>query len=1098
MKKVLLLLVALPFLSFGQNAFDLRSPKNPNAKAPTVEADVIDGRNSNQTSFRSPIPFQLDAGANVPSAVKYEVKYEPDNGLPIYVEVLSPVEQGGLGVAEVPEEYTLSSVLSDLPGLFQWDEHTKLVKHSQSRDKFGYTHIKYQQYTRGLKVNGGEWILHLQGDKVLRGNGRIYPSVAHLAEVSVSEAEAITLAEGFIYANHKAYRAPSEFGVAFNRSSHTHFLLDYAVSVGIIAQQIYTVEVRPTDMNVYEVYIDAQSGTVLKVVDVLCEIDGPKTATATDLNSQNRTVKSYQLGSTYYMIDATKSMWTNSQPSGFPNNPVGAIWTIDAGNTAAQSFNQVSSSNNTWSERSSVSAHANAGLAFDYFKNTHARNSLNGSGGTIISVVNVSDDDGSSLANAYWNGQAMFYSNGGNTFTPLSGALDVAGHELTHGVISNTANLEYEGQSGAINESMADVFVAMIDRDDWKMGEDIVRPGILPGGALRDLKNPHNGTTSNGRGYQPENMGEYFTGSADNYGVHINSGIVNRAFYLTATGTGMSKDKAEDIWYKALTDYLTKRSKFLDLRYACADAAKDIFTGADETAALAAINNAFDIVQIYDSNGGSTGGGGTGGGSDIPVNPGSENIISFNISTSPANTFERRYTDGDMPLALSTTLPSKKASVTDDGAVMFYISSTDELRRIFLSSPYTEATVSNDDFSSVAVSKDGKRVATVSAVQDGKISVYDFATEVWTDFTLYNPTYTEGVDAGNVNYADAIEFDNTGQFILYDAQNELTNASGNNISWWDVGVLRVWDNGANSWGDGKVEKVFSSLPDGVSIGNATYAKNSPFIIAYDYISATENKVVGTNLLTGKTADIFNNSKLGYPNFSNKDDKIIFDAETTDGGDVIAILDLADTKIEPKTSAVATVLIQNSKWGVWYANGQRSLLSDKKELLSFSLPAVEGAPQGVFSGTNITVNVPLGTDLSSLTPTFTYSEDAVVVVGNTEQVSGVSGNNFGSSVLYKVTAQDGSFTNYAVRVNIVITGVDKLQNSVSVYPNPVTDKLMINTTLNVLKVVLTDISGGEVDADITSGMIDMKAISAGMYLVHIQTRKGVITKRVMRL
>jgi hypothetical protein len=86
----------------------------------------------------------------------------------------------------------------------------------------------------------------------------------------------------------------------------------------------------------------------------------------------------------------------------------------------------------------------------------------------------------------------------------------------------------------------------------------------------------------------------------------------------------------------------------------------------------------------------------------------------------------------------------------------------------------------------------------------------------------------------------------------------------------------------------------------------------------------------------------------------------------------------------------------------------------------------------------------------------------------------------------------------VRVNIVITGVDELQNNVSVYPNPVTDKLMINTTLNVLKVVLTDISGGEVDADITSGMIDMKAISAGMYLVHIHTGKGVITKRVIRL
>ena len=778
------------------------------------------------------------------------------------------------------------------------------------------------------------------------------------------------------------------------------------------------------------------------------------------------------------------------------------------GYTAAQSFSHVTSANNVWSEKSSVSAHANAGLAFDYFKNTHARNSINGSGGSIISVVNVSDDDGSSLANAYWNGQAMFYGNGGSTFDPLAGALDVAGHELTHGVISNTANLEYEGQSGAINESMADVFGAMIDRDDWKMGEDIVKPGIFPGGALRDLQNPHNGGTSlNSRGYQPENMSEYYTGSQDNFGVHINSGIVNRAFYLTATGTGMSKDKAEDIWYKALKDYLTKRSQFLDLRYACVDAAKAIYNGADETVALAAIDNAFDIVQIFDPNGGSTGGGSTGGGtggdSDIPVNPGSENIISFNISTSTATTFERRSNDGSSEFGLSTTLPAKKATVTDDGTVMYYISAANELRRIVLSSPYAESTVSNDDWSSVAVSKDGNRIAAVSTDQDGKIYVYDFITQIWTEFILYNPTYTAGVDAGNVNYADAIEFDNTGQFILYDAQNELTNASGNNITWWDVGVLRVWNNSTNSWGDGKVEKVFSSLPDGVSIGNATYAKNSPFIIAYDYITSNENvadeyKVVGTNLLTGSSADIFANAKLGYPNFSNKDDKIIFDAQTTTGVDVIAVQDLADTKLEPKAGTSPEALILNAQWGVWYANGQRSLLSDKKEMFTFSLPTVEGAPQGVFDGNTITVNVPLGTELAGLIPTFTYSEDALVLVGSTLQVSGVSANSFGSSVTYTVTAQDGSTQDYTVRINIVIAGVSEIDQKVSVYPNPVSSLLRIYTTHPVIDVTLCTLDGVQIDAQTRDGIVDMTELSAGVYIVKIHTSKGLIVRRVVKL
>ena len=110
--------------------------------------------------------------------------------------------------------------------------------------------------------------------------------------------------------------------------------------------------------------------------------------------------------------------------------------TLDANYTSTSNldYKYVTSTNNTWSQRNAVSAHNNATRAFRYFKDTFGRNSLNDKGGNIISFVNVTEDDGSSMENAFWNGKAVFYGNGGTTFTSLAGALDVAAHELGHGV----------------------------------------------------------------------------------------------------------------------------------------------------------------------------------------------------------------------------------------------------------------------------------------------------------------------------------------------------------------------------------------------------------------------------------------------------------------------------------------------------------------------------------------------------------------------------------------------------------------------------------------------------------------------------------------
>ncbi|MBC6463973.1 M4 family metallopeptidase [Actinomadura alba] len=201
------------------------------------------------------------------------------------------------------------------------------------------------------------------------------------------------------------------------------------------------------------------------------------------------------------------------------------------------------------------------GVAFDFFEAAYRRNSIDGAGLPMISTVHYGRD----YDNAFWNGAQMVYGDGdGTLFTAFTGPLDVTGHELTHGLTQHTANLDYYGQSGALNESMSDVFGALIkqyhlghtaDQADWLIGAGLLAPGVN-GVALRSMKEP--GTAYDdpnlGKDPQPGHMNDYVETYRDNGGVHINSGIPNRAFHLAATAIGgRAWERAGQIWYDTLT-----------------------------------------------------------------------------------------------------------------------------------------------------------------------------------------------------------------------------------------------------------------------------------------------------------------------------------------------------------------------------------------------------------------------------------------------------------------------------------------------------------------------------------------------------------------
>ena len=209
-------------------------------------------------------------------------------------------------------------------------------------------------------------------------------------------------------------------------------------------------------------------------------------------------------------------------------------------------------------------AHDGLQATLDLYADEFGRNSLDGRGMDIDASVHY----GRKYDNAAWTGSQMIFGDGdGTLFNRFTIAIDVMGHELTHGVTQYTAGLEYQGQSGALNESVSDAFGAMVRQRsasprqsaadaDWLIGAGLFAEGVQAV-ALRSMKEP--GTAYDdprlGKDPQPASMDDYVTTSEDNGGVHINSGIPNRAFALAAVGLGgYTWEKAGQIWYATLTD----------------------------------------------------------------------------------------------------------------------------------------------------------------------------------------------------------------------------------------------------------------------------------------------------------------------------------------------------------------------------------------------------------------------------------------------------------------------------------------------------------------------------------------------------------------
>ncbi|WP_027410551.1 M4 family metallopeptidase [Anoxybacteroides tepidamans] len=461
------------------------------------------------------------------------------------------------------------------------DEELTLI--DTQTDNLGMTHYKYTQSVNGVPVEGSEFIVHTDKDGIVKAtNGKLRPDASTKMKdkttAKITSKEAIELAWKHIGVAKKDTEPKTDTAPLVKGKSDVPDTVEksklvvyekngaYYLTHKVELQFIY-----PYPAN-WKIYVDASNGQIVDAYNAVA--DGATSGYGYGVLGDYKALNTYYSNGTYYLYDVTKPM-------------SGVIETRTAQNGSSLPGVYSVDSNNAWtasSQAADVDAHYYAGVVYDYYKNTHGRNSFDNNGATIRSTVHYSYQ----YNNAFWNGTQMVYGDGdGRTFAPLSGALDVVAHEITHAVTERTAGLEYRDQPGALNESMSDVFGYFVEPNDYLIGEDVYTPGVS-GDALRSLSNP----PAYG---QPAHMNNYVYTTDDNGGVHTNSGIPNKAAYLTISAIG--KAQAEKIYYRALTLYLTSTSNFSNARAALLQSAADLYGYGSAT--YNAVANAWNQVGVY-------------------------------------------------------------------------------------------------------------------------------------------------------------------------------------------------------------------------------------------------------------------------------------------------------------------------------------------------------------------------------------------------------------------------------------------------------------------------------------------------------------------
>jgi Zn-dependent metalloprotease len=527
-------------------------------------------------------------------------------------------------------------------------------------DRDGDAHVRYERTHDGLPVLGGDAVVHLDA------TGQLDASTITLrTQVRVPAAAQVS--------RRTAMRTAREHFTGSVEATTARQVVDALGGAPARAWEVEIHGVRPDGTpSRLHVLVDASTGAVRRSFDEIAEATG----TGRSIYAGTVTIQTGGSAGAFSLVDSTRGNGSTTDLRGATSG-TGSTFT-DADNVWG---------NGATSDRASaaVDAHYGAQATYDFFKNVLGRNGIFGDGRGVRSRVHY----GNGYDNAFWDGTQMTYGDGAGNARPLV-SLDVAGHEMSHGVTENTANLTYSGESGGLNEATSDIFGTLVefnagnatDRGDYYIGEKIDING--DGTPLRYMDKPS-------RDGRSKDCWSPTLGGLD---VHFSSGPANHLFYLLAEGSGtksingvtyssptcdgssvngIGRDAAGKIWYRALSAYMTSNTNYAGARAAAVNAATDLYGPA--SAQCTAVEKAFSAIDVAGATC-TTSGPAPAPSGNLLQNPGFENGATGWTATSGAITtdatlahggsglawldgYGRSHTDS---LAQTVTLPAGKAA----------------------------------------------------------------------------------------------------------------------------------------------------------------------------------------------------------------------------------------------------------------------------------------------------------------------------------------------------------------------------------------------------------------------------------------------------
>lgn len=818
------------------------------------------------------------------------------------------------------------------------DAEMKLLHHKE--DELYRRHLRYEQRYKSLPVWPAELLVHIDPSGNVDALDGAYVPTPRNTETTpvVSEGAAIARARREVKAND---------GAAVGKPA----LLIYAPGdrTPRLAWKM-TVEVSAAAR--WLVVIDALNGATLKAYNQVMEQGA--TGSGVDTLGIVRPLNLWQQGSTFFLVDTTKPMYN---PTSNPPTLVrGGIQVLDAkhqpatddpsGNLSDIQTDYVSSASPTagWLP-DAVSAAYNLSETYDYYRNRFGRESLLGISSTLFAVVRY----GKGYDNAFWDGQAMVFGDK----LPFAAALDVVAHELTHGVTSHEANLEYVDQSGALNEAMSDIFGTAVEAyerggTDWLIGDVLGEP-------LRDMKDPARLEICCGRKY-PAKMSDFILptspfldnfGGRDNGGVHMNSSIINHAFYLLAEGLdgAIGMVDAERIFYRALTTHLLKNSQFVDARRAALLSAGELF-GTDSPQAKKAAA-AFDAVEIF-------GGNSTPNPTPVPVVSGDDSTLCvYYDAGARRNRLCRRETalgdPADGVTLSSYAVARARASVTGDGSLAVVVNSLSDACLLLTDggvSRSSDCLGLEGQISSVAMAPEGDRFAVVFLDEQGKpenaINLIDLNSNQTKTLTL--KATTEDGPPANVNYADSMAFTSDGRYLLYDAFNSIGLADNNSIGVWSIYAL-----------DTASDRFLTIVPptQGWDIEFPATAHSSTDHIVYELVDQSTgiSYIYTARISTGEKikAATVTGDYFAAPSFNGDDSSIVYSvSDDTPTGTSLWKQPLAADRMSAEGNP--SLWLSDAHYGVIYRRGTFVGQADYTlSLTTHGIGTVTSAPAGINCG-----------------------------------------------------------------------------------------------------------------------------------------------------